>query len=527
MNKKLNFTPIRQFSFYPELVLLLSFLFSILNLNLVKFDSAMSLHLVRTFEWVNFNPSSWRGPEVADFSFRLIGPFYYWMTGLFWSFTRSIEGLLFINILFSYLSFYLLIKEFKKNLSLSGTVIWSFLFLLTPLLFVSLRQLENSALLNALCCLVFWCALKYLAEPTKRWLWTTGVIAALSLQVHLATAAPCLAFVGIIFIKTNRIKSQILFCGLWLILGALLYPLTSELNFLILPSSFLLIQTYEKFLLQNKYLRPGFIILTLFVGLLSSYFTIQNHFDQLHLGRALTSDMTLKLKKFIYSMSSSDGTDPFAMIHGRAVNQMRREEMNSSQTEAYYGLFRSLSDRKITYNRSIADRRPDSSWLFQLRNHHEMAIGAETPFLMTEIKPQSLPQNTVIKYLNEKSQGLEKIRWNNSNLILPFAFVSQPEQTKIVRLEFQLNSQTDKYLNILMDSEEDYKLLQVKFNKKVQAVIEHYPGSSAQQSQYIFKVPEKIDQAKVVVELKVLTNKIPNYSRLDIFTSGYLLASEF
>ena len=532
MDKKLKLETIRKFSFYPELVLLVSFFLSILNLNLIQFDSHMSLHLARVFEWVQLNPSSWRGPEIADFSFRLFGPFYYWLTGLFWSITQSIEGVAFMNILFSYFCFYLLMKELKKNLSLSGLIIWAFLFLLTPLLFVSIRQLASASLLNAFSCLIFYGALKYELQKLAKWMWVVSIVTILALQIHLAVSVPYLAFVGIAFFKSDKIKISTLFCSFWLILGLAFFPLSQEINFLILPTAFLLTQTYENFFSSKPILKYGFLGLTSISCFFSLGLTLQNHFTPLHSGRILspngpTSSMTLKLKKFIYSMNPHGGADPFAMIHGRAVNQMRREEMNSAQTETHYGLYQSLFNHKINYDRSLADARPDSSWLFQLRNHHEMSLGAEKPFLMTEIKPQSLPQNMVIKYLNERSQGLEKVRWNNSNLILPFAFLTQPQQTKIVRLEFQINSQTDKYLNLLIDAEDSYKLLQVKFNSKVQTALEHYPGNSIQQSQYIYKIPDRIDQARVAVELKVLTNDVPNYSRLDIFTSGYLLASEF
>jgi len=532
MDKKLNFETIKNFCFYPELVLLASFLFSILNLNLIQFDSKMSLHLARVFEWVQLNPSSWRGPEVADLSFRLVGPFYYWLTGFFWSFTQTVEGVLFVNILFSYICFYLLIKELKRNLNTISLTIWAFFVLLTPLIFTAVRQLESSSLLAAFSSLIFVGLLKYEAQRRTNWIWFTLIITLFAIQIHLAIMVPCLAFVAAAFFKSDKKKMSSLFCSVWLILGVAFLPLTKEIHFLILPSSLLLIQIYENFLLPKPLFKYSFLVLTLISGLFSLSQALQNHFNPLHTGRVLsaqglTSKMTLKLKKFIYSLSTGDATDPFTIIHGRAANQMRREEMNSSQTETYYGLYQSLYKRKISYDRSLIEKRPDSSWLFQLRNHHELAIGAESPFLMTEIKPQSLPQNTVIKYLNEKSQGVEKVHWNNSNLILPFAFLTYPAQTKTVRLEFQINSDTDKYLNLLMDSEENYKLLQVKFNSKVQAALEHYPGNSIQQSQYIYKIPENIDQAKVVVELKVLTDALPNYSRLDIFTSGYLLASEF
>lgn len=532
MFKKFDFNPYKTFSYYPELVLFASFIFSILHLDQIKFDSTMSLHLSRTIQWLQFESISWQGPELADNSLRLIGPFYYWIIGLFWTLTRSIEGLVFASILFSFICFYLLCKSLKKKLGPIGILVWTLLVFLTPFIFKSLRTIDSSSLALGICSLIFVQALKFQDQKSKTQIIITTIVCALGLQIHLSVIAPCLAFFASTLIQQSKVQRLHLFSLIWLAIGSLLFPLTHEMLSLSLPASFLLIQIHDSFLLKNLIFKNVFLGFSLCIGLLSFSLTIKNHFikvedDRNLISNLMTTELNLKIKKFIYSLTAADGSDPFVTVHGRVANKMRQEEMNLSQTKAYFGLYNTLYDKNVTYSQDLANQSPSSSWLFQLRSKKEISLGAESPYLMTEIKTQSLPQNTIIKYLNEKSQGIEKVSWKNSNLILPFAFIRNPEEAKIVRLEFKIDSPTDKYLNLLIDSEEKYKLLQVKLNRKVQAAIEHYPGNAKLQSQYIFKIPDNVNQAKVTIELKVLTEEIPNYSRLDIFTSGYLLASEF
>lgn len=529
----------KQFQFYPELILLASFLLSILNLNIVAFDSEMSLHLTRSFEWLSLSPSSWRGPEVADFSFRIIGPIYYWFLSTLWTVTQSVEGLLFSTVLFSYFCFYLLLRQLKKSESLTATALWTLIFFFTPLFFISIRRLENEALANAFCSLIFLTALKFQTDGKSKWIWFSSGLTLVGTQIHMAVLFPYLSFWAMILFRQDLFKGKYkfsaisFFCIVWFFLGLSTWPLLKSFLHLTLPLSYLIVAIYTRFLdHKNSFLRPVFLGAAVFISATSGYVTLKNYETQFQLGRVLDldqddSEMTLKLKKFIYSMGTPSDTDPFAFMHGRAINRMRRDEMNSSQTQPYFGLYQSLFQQKVTYDISLKDKAPNSSWLFQLRNSKEMNLNPQSPFLMTEIKPYALPQKTVIKYLNEKSQGLEKIRWNNSSLILPFAFLSYPVETKVVRFEFELNSKAEKYLNLLVDADEKYKILQVKINSKVQSFLEHYPGNSLQQSQYIYKIPDRIEQAKVVIEVRVLTDEVPNLSRVDIFTSGYLLASEF
>lgn len=533
MNTKQTFDSFKKFSYYPELILLASFLFCILNLNLMAFDAKMSMHLAHSFEWLQMKPQSWLGPEVADFSIRL-APIYYWIVGGFWTLVQSIEGLIFVHVLLSFLCFYLLMRELKKSLTFSAICLWSLLFLFTPTLFVSIRRLENASLLNAFCSLLFLAALKYQKDRNKKWIWFASVVAFFAVQFHLAGIIPYIAFMALVFFNTENIKisKTTFFCLIWFFAGLALLPILEEFTYLVLPVSYLVTDMYERFFFRQRLFKYAFLSISICFTLFNFFYAAHNFWKQSQMGRTfyfsgISSEMTLKMKKFIYSMHIPEGSDPFAHVHGRAVNQMRREEMNSTQTLAYFGLYQSLFNNPISYDHSLIEKRPDSSWLFQLRNQQEIAIGADLPFLMTELKPQSLPQNTMIKYLDEHAEGIEKTRWNNSNLILPLAFLNHPEQIKIVRLEFEIDSQTDKYLNLLMDTNPTYRLLQVKINSKVQTTFEEYPGSLTQQSQYIYKISDRIDHAKVVVELKVLTEKIPNYSRLDIFTSGYVLASEF
>lgn len=539
---KTVFASLKKFPYFAELALITSFLICILNLNLVSFDHVMSRDLIRAFDWLYFQTPSWSGPEImSSTSFRLLGPFYYWLVAGFWSPTRSIEGLLFAKILFSFICFYLLLREFKKKYSTLFCILWAFTFLSAPLFIVSMRQLENASWVLVFASLLFLIELKSVPKnQARRTLWGS-ILIFLGLQVHLAMLAPALAFISVTVMqrsyKIDHNTSAVFFSSIWLVIGFLLIPLGNEWFHLTLPFSFLWAYLLEKFFNRQNILKYLLVAATFLLAFNNIFITLKTYQAQSQTARSLLSpwgtdnsiEMTLKMKKFIYSLMAPDNTmatDPFMHLHGRAINRMRRDEMNPEQTSAYFGLYQSLYQRSVTLSPDLKDQNPDSAWLFQLRNSQEMALGSKSAFLLTEIKPQSLPQNMVIKYLNEKSEGIEKIHWTNSNLILPFAFLTHPQKTKIVRIEFKINSEIDKYLNLLIDHKESYQLLQVKINSKVQTFFAHHPGDTFNQSQFIYKIPDQSETAKVSIELKVLTDQIPNYSRIDIFTNGYLLASE-
>lgn len=425
MKLRLNLEFLKTFRFYPEIILLISFLLCVLKLDLVVFTTSMSRDLSRLFEITN------RG--------------------------YAVEVILFIQILISFAIFYFLLRELKKHHSIAFTALFSLLLLLNPQLISGLRQMGIEA-----------------------WLMSLGLIA-----------------------------------------------------LIILPLSYLVTWVYEKFLNPFQILKISFYAVTLTLAAINVGLTLQNYSLQAKEARILQSDMpmmTLKTKKFIYSMISSSlqkSDDPFENFHGRSINRMRRDEMNANQTQAYFGLYKSLSEKSVQFTPEVKDKTPDSSWLFQLRNQKELALNPDSPFLMSEIKPHALPQKMVIKYLNETIKGVQKTLWKNSNLILPFTFLNHPSETKIVRLEFELNSPKNQYLNLLIDADQDYKLLQVKINKKVQTPLEQVTGDSTHQAQFTYKIPDPINNSHIVIEIKVNNAPLPNFSRVDIFASEYLLSSEF
>lgn len=664
MNFLPGFKEIKNFKFLPEVLLIFSFVICVLQLDLSWFNSHMSRDLIRAFEWLKLEPTSWLGPEMGwDFK-RLPGPFYYWLIGAFWAVTHSIEGILFLKILFTNICIYFLIRELKLKYPIWFVVCFCMPFLFFPVYIETLRNLWNPSLIVAFGCLIFICVLKYQSSNLKRWLWFSFLFCFLGMQIHFSVLIPFLALLLTLFFRRERLKIVLIQLGLlfawiasWLYLnpvpqlqnqldtfygfnffiknrvfdlayhlslslkaiedydlfyrlshsaiqlGWLSHFFVNDLNpilnlgflFLFLVSVFFLVSQWKKlkfdfifvfalfwfftfvisfvitkhkpqmpyryglslypiqffllplayFYLPNIYQKLKFAL----VGVLLIYsaqhlvfilefYSFEDRMGRTHHTQNDNLEMTLKLKKMIYSLVTP-GTrmneDPFSSLHGRAINKMRLKEMNWEQTLPYFGLFQAVYNKKVIYVPEMKDLTPANSWLLQLRNHKELAMSPLAhPFLLTELKADALPQNLVIKILNGESQGLEKISWKNSNLIMPLAFLSEPQQSKFIRLEFELVNQNSKFLNLLVDDNETYRfayqptyrVLQVKINKKVQAPIEKHKGYFLNQNQYAYKIPESAASAKIVIELKVETSFVPNYSRLDLFTSDYLLSKE-
>lgn len=656
-----SLSSLRKFSFYPELILLISFFLCIYRLDLNWFNTHMSRDLIRSFAWIHGQPDSWLGPEMGWDYKRLPGPFYYLMTAFFWSLTHSIEGVLFLKILFTLVCSYLLIRELKKNHSALFVSFFAMQFLWMPVFIETLRDLWNPSLIVAFCCLIFISALKYQNSLQRRWIILVSLIAYLGIQIHFSVTIPFLAFaLTVIYFKQHRnlmilnlcvfaiflltwvflnpvhelsqqldtfyglgaivpnriwdlsyhlslslkaIEDYDLFFNLtqsglklgWISVSfvLLINPLLNGINlvlfilgigilfrrfkrqgpswievfsvswFLIFVISFLItkhkpqmpyryglclypIQFYLLLLAFEKVtsrfqIKIAFFSLLILISISHLYFIVHYYEFQDRLARAHHTqndnlELNLRTKKFIYSLQAApiSRTDPFMFLHGRSMNKMRLKEMNWPQTTPYFGLYEALTGHQVQYSESIIEQDPQSSWLFQLRNLQELGLNPQAPFLLTELKVENLPQNLVIKYLDERSEGIEKIFWKNSNLILPLAFLSYPVKTKILHLEFNLDSTENKFLNLLIDDNATYrfayktiyKLLQVKINGKVQAPIETHKGYFLVQNQYIYKIKKDIPLSKVVIELKIETDEVPNYSRLDLFTSPIILPPE-
>ncbi len=409
----------KQFKYYPELILLFSFLLCILHLDLIEFTQTMS----RDFRYI-------------EPLFLIVG---------------SIEGFLFCQIIFANFCLYFLVKKLKNKF---------------PDYCVAMFML-------------------------------------------------CIAFLPP-YINLLRGMSG--------------YSLIIPFGFLLLALAMKRFGAFGITSTTVRFRKPLMLILLLFAASQIALI-LKLNYERQRSGRAsgMNSEelsLTLKTKKYIYSLTNGLRTqdDPFTNLHGRAINRMRYDEMNPEQTEAYFGLYRALTHNVVQIQPAIKEALPDSSWLFQLRTERELQLNPQTPYLLTEIKTDALPQNMIIKYFNMKLEGIEKVEWKNGGYVLPLAFLSHPEATKFVRLEFEMKGGTNKYLIILMNH--FYKMLQVKLNSKVQAIYENYDGLTDLQTQMSYKIPENKETARVVIELKIDSDSLPNYSRLDIFSTPYALPSE-
>lgn len=210
MNFYLDFERLKKNTYWPEIILIGSLFLSFYSLDLSWFNTHMSRDLSRTFEWLHLQPSSWLGPEMGwDFK-RLPGPFYYILLGIFWLLSPSIEGLIAAKISFTGVCIYLLIKELKKKYSVFFVSIFSLQFLFMPVYIASIRNLWNPSLIIAFCCLIFWCAMKYMYAYRPIWIWICTLIAALGLQIHFSVIIPYLAFLAAIGV-CGRHKKIILY----------------------------------------------------------------------------------------------------------------------------------------------------------------------------------------------------------------------------------------------------------------------------------------------------------------------------
>ncbi len=285
----------------------------------------------------------------------------------------------------------------------------------------------------------------------------------------------------------------------------------------------------------EPYLKRGrvfFILFFITASVLNLYFILDVYTIQNRLARNFHAandhlELNLKTKKMIYSLNppSPLSRDPFSGLHGRAINKMRAEEMNPPQSRSDFGLYKAITNLDVVYDYKTKELKPDSSWLFQLRSLDEMSLHPLEPFLMTEVKTNSLPQNLVIKYLNDSLEGIYKTDWANSSLILPLAFLKQTEFPKVIHLEFDLISLEDHYLNLLFEAE-NYKVLLVKIDGKVVNSLESYSGQPGVQNQLIYPLLKKSEIQKVIVDLKIESAIVPNYSRIDLFTNAYVLPPE-
>jgi hypothetical protein len=246
-------------------------------------------------------------------------------------------------------------------------------------------------------------------------------------------------------------------------------------------------------------------------------------------------ELTLKNKKYIYSFLQHNvvlNKDPFNYLHGRSINKFRLKEMNWEQNSPYFSLYKMQTGNNFSYTKDSIHEEIRNNWLVQLKNLEQLKKDPTNSLQITEISTEALPKNLNISYYGINKQLLASQYWKNTSLIMPSAFLKNIGEVDTLDLEFEANSNSYSYLNILIDDnsfykfayQNNYEILSVKLNGKPIKPEKKYSGYFLVQNQYIFKLNNTF-KSKIVLSLK-LNVHFNNYSRIDIFLTKDILPAE-
>lgn len=272
------------------------------------------------------------------------------------------------------------------------------------------------------------------------------------------------------------------------------------------------------------------------------YFNVKMFEAQTVLGRAHHTnydnlELTVRNKEFLYRFLQKNVQlegDPFNYLHGRTVNKFRLKEMNWEQTTPYYSLYYLTTGQKFSFNEQVKNTVTGDNWLVQLKNLQELKEDPSGALRMTELSSEVFPRSLKITYYDAAKKLLHTDEWKNTTLILPAAFVPEKILNSVhsIRLNFQLDTSTHKYVNLLIDDNDsyafayrnDYELLDFRSDGKSLEPVKVYEGYFLVQNQYIFE-PAKNNKGSFEIEM-TLVNKFRTFSRIDIFTTDYLMPQE-
>lgn len=308
----------------------------------------------------------------------------------------------------------------------------------------------------------------------------------------------------------------------------------------IYPVQFFLL-SYGLYLMWNtKKIYKGFQLLAAVTTVFYLYFNTKMFEAQALLGRAHHTnydnlELTVRNKEYLYRFLQKNVQlegDPFNSLHGRTVNKFRLKEMNWEQTIPYYSLYYLTTGQKFSFDEQLKNTVNGDNWLVQLKNLQELKEDPTGALRMTELSSEVFPKNLRITYYDAAKKLLRTDEWKNTSLILPSAFVPDLAGVHFIRLSFQLDTSTHKYVNLLIDDNEsykfayrnDYELLNFTSDEKALQPLKMYEGYFLVQNQYIFE-PPKSNKGNFEIEL-ALVNKFRNFSRVDIFTTNYIMPQE-
>ncbi len=306
------------------------------------------------------------------------------------------------------------------------------------------------------------------------------------------------------------------------------------------PFQFFLISYSMAISLCRKKIYVAFRGLVVFTFLFYLYFNFKIISAQDITGRAHHTnndnlELTLKNKQYVYNFLKKNVNlegDPFNYLHGRTANKFRLKEMNWEQTEPYFSLYRLTTGHKFDYREQLKEQPVGENWLLQLKNLEELKTDTTEPLKLTEMGTDVFPKNLSLVYLDSDRKRVKVTSWKNTSLILPAAFIDDLQKVSFIQVNFEMDTSTNYYLNLLLDDnnhyrfayENNYELLSLKANNMNLKPVQKYRGYFLVQNQYIFAMPRS-EVLKVQLELK-LVSKFSNFSRLDIFSTESIMPEE-
>lgn len=249
-------------------------------------------------------------------------------------------------------------------------------------------------------------------------------------------------------------------------------------------------------------------------------------------------ELPLRNKREVYDFIMANSTfmmDPFEEIHGRLPHKMRNKEFDWPHTSPYFSLFEIYHKRPFLFDPEVIAIKPARAWYFYFKSSAEIKnnLGAN-PIVFAGLSTAHLPQDLIMTYLDKDGAVIKRLEWQNTNMILPFAFFDNFQNLQSIQLEFKMDAKANPFFNVIADFENTERWAPSSFTEQKLLLDGNFlephklfDGLKPAPQQSVYKLPptEKFIYnaiLKLRVNPELFNNESKrNYFRLDLFGTDF------
>lgn len=199
------------FSYYPEVLCVISFFICIYQLDLSWFNTHMSRDIVRGLDLFKNGFAGWQGPEMGWDNIRLPGPAYYIILSVMTLLFNQVTQILIFKIFCVWIAFYFLFRQLKKYMTSLQNFLFLVLCLFNPVFFIINRNLWNPSWIYIFVFATAGLFIKFFENPKNKYLYFAAICTLIGVQIHFSAFLSFLAGLATVWICFIQFRKSVYF----------------------------------------------------------------------------------------------------------------------------------------------------------------------------------------------------------------------------------------------------------------------------------------------------------------------------